>query len=221
MLIFGAAGGIFAAQVLSPYFFHNQAPVYLTERKEITNYIQENIALREAVEKVGKTVIALKSKNKDGAVLEGSGLAVTNDGFLVTLADLIPQGSSFAFYVDNKWPQYQVLKRDISNNLALVKVESQGLRTAGFADAEKIRLGERVFLAGFNFASTTPQLMVNEGIIKFFDKELIRTNISENKFLNGSPLFNIEGNVIGLSFVGEDGNVLAVPVAKIREFVSF
>src|SRR3989338_5066410 len=105
MLIIGTAGGIFADQFLSPYFFPKQTTVYVTERKEVANYIQENTALREAAEKVGKTVVAVKSKTKEGAVLEGSGLIVTNDGFLVTLADLVPQGSDFAFYVNAKWPE--------------------------------------------------------------------------------------------------------------------
>lgn len=230
VFIIGTVGGIFANQILWPYFIErplflkyklDQTPVYVTERKEVTSFIQENTALRDAAEKVAKTVVAVKSKTKGGQVLYGSGLIVTNDGFLVTLADLLPQGSDFAFYVDAKWPQYQVLKRDLKNNLALVKVESHGLGTAGFADMEKMKIGEKVFLQGFNFSSTTPGLMVNEGIIKMFSRDLIQTNIAEISLLNGSPLFNIEGNVVGLSFVDERGRVLAIPANKIRQFIGF
>ena len=221
VFIVGMAGGVFADKILLNRYKAEQGPVYVTEKKEITNYVQENVALREAAEKAGKTAVAVKSKTKGGAVLEGSGLIVTNDGFLVTLADLAPQGSNFAFYVDGRWPEYQVLKRDFKNNLALVRVESSGLHTAGFADMEKIKLGERVFLAGFDFASTTPQLMVNEGIIKIFNENLIQTNIIETSLTSGSPLFNIEGNVVGLSFVDEQGGVSAIPVSKIREFIGF
>lgn len=230
VFIIGIVGGIFAEQILWPYFMERplfykykleQSPVYVTERKEITNYIRENIALSQAVEKVAKTVVAVKTKTKEGEIIEGSGLITTNDGFLVTLAELLPQGSDFAFFVDGKWPEYQVLKRDLKNNLALVKVESSGLHTAGFADFEKIKLGERVFLAGFDFASTTPKLMVNEGIIKIFDKNLIQTNILETSFANGSPLFNIEGDVVGLSFLSVDGRVSAIPVTKIRTLAGY
>ena len=221
IFVIGIAGGVFADKILLNRYKAEQGPVYVTEKKEVTNYIQENIALREAAEKVGKTVVAVKSKTKEGAVLEGSGLIVTNDGFLVTLADLVPQGSDFAFYLAGKWPEYQVLKRDLKNNLALVRVESSGLQTAGFAEMEKIKLGERVFLAGFDFASTTPQLMVNEGIIKIFDKNMIQTNIIETALANGSPLFNIEGNVVGLSLVGQDGKVSAIPADKIRQSIGF
>lgn len=222
IFIIGTIGGIFADRILSPYFFHSQAPVYVTETKEITNYIQENVALKEAAEKVSKTVAGVKTKTKEGEVLKGSGLMVTNDGFLVTLADLVPQGSDFAFYIGSKWPNYQILKRDLKNNLALVKVDGAGLPTAGFADLEKIKLGERVFLIGFDFASSTaPALTVNEGIIKIFDKDLIQTNIFDSALLGGSPLFDIEGNVVGLSFAAKDGKISAIPAAKIRAFVGF
>lgn len=221
VFIIGTVGGIFADQILWPYFFPEKTPVYVTERKEITNYIQENTALKEVIDKVSKAVVGVKAKIGDGKILTGSGLAATNDGFLVTLADLLPQGSAFAFYIDGKLPQYQVLKRDFKNNLALVKVDGGGYSTAGFADLGKIKLGERVFLAGFDFSSTTPRLMVNEGIIKIFDKNLIQTNIIETSLINGSPLFDIEGNVVGLSFADEQGRVFAVPVAQIRQFIGF
>lgn len=220
IFIVGAAGGIFSEQVLQPYFFPEEKQVYVTERNEITSYVQENVALREVIEKVVKTVVGVKTKTESG-ILQGSGLVVANDGYLITLADLMPKGNSFAFYADAKWPAYQVLKRDLKNNLALVKVEAGGLSTAGFADMEKIKIGERVFLAGFYFSTTTPQIMVNEGIIKFFDSDFIQTNISETSIINGSPLFNIEGNVVGLSFIDAQGRVLAIPVNKIRPFLGF
>lgn len=230
VFIFGTAGGIFAEQILWPYFverplFHEykleQTPVYVTEKKEITNYIQENIALREVAEKAAKAVVAVKAKTQEGEVLMGSGLIAANDGFLVTLAELLPQGSEFVFYVNGSFPEYQVLKRDLKNNLALIKVEEGGLRTAGFADLEKMKMGERVFLAGFDFSTTTPKLMVNEGIVKTFDKDIIRTNILETASINGSPLFNIEGSVVGLSVADENGRVSAIPVTKIRPFLGF
>ncbi len=68
VFIFGAAGGIFASQVLSPYFFPKQTTVYVTEKKEITNYIQENIALKEVIEKVAKTVVGVRVKTEEDKI---------------------------------------------------------------------------------------------------------------------------------------------------------
>ncbi len=223
IFIIGTIGGIFADQIFWPYFIERplfykynleQNPVYLTERKEITNYIQENVALREAVEKVSRTIVGVRNSN-------GSGLVVTNDGFFVTLAELVPQGSDFAFYIDAKWPNYEILKRDFKNNLALAQVVGTGFATAGFADLDKMKIGERVFLLGFEFSSSTPKLAVNEGIVKTFNQDIIQTNIFETSLANGSPLFNIEGNVVGLSFIGASGQIYAIPATRVRQFVGF
>jgi len=228
VFILGIFGGIFADQILWPYFIERplfyqyrleKNPIYLTERKEIT--IQENVALKNAIEKVEKTVIGVKTKTKAGKTLEGSGLIVTSDGLLVTLADLVPQGSNFSFFVDGEIASFQILKRDLKENLVLIKIEKTNLPTVSFFDFEKLKLGERVFLVGVVFEKTGPQKIVNEGIVKSFDEDKIETNISENENLSGSPLFDIEGNVLGLNKINSDGKVISIPVSKIKTFAGF
>jgi len=231
IFILGVFGGIFADQILWPYFIERplfyqyrleQSPVYVTERKEIT--VRENVALSNAVEKVEKVVIGVRTEGKTGKILEGSGLIVTSDGLVVTLAELVPQGSTFSFFVDGKLVSFQILKRDLKENLALVKVEKANLPTVGFANLEKIKLGERVFLVGLIFENqkiTPPGLVVNEGIIKSFNENLIQTNITEEIFLQGSPLFNIEGEVLGINTIDKDGKVITIPVSKIKTFAGF
>ena len=228
IFILGIVGGIFADQILWPYFierplFHQyrleQSPVYVTERKEIT--IQENIALKNAIEKVEKAVIGVKTETKDGKILEGSGLILTSDGLMITLANLVPRGSDFSFFVDGKRASYQILKRDLENNLALVKIEEVNLPTVGFVNLEKIKLGERVFLVGTVFEGTEIKKTVNEGIIRSFDEDLIETNMFEKNNLAGSPLFNIEGNILGLNIIDKEGRITAIPVSKIKLFSGF
>ena len=228
VFILGIFGGIFADQILWPYFIERplfyqyrleKNPIYLTERKEIT--IQENVALKNAIEKVEKTVIGVKTKTKAGKTLEGSGLIVTSDGLLVTLADLVPQGSNFSFFVDGEIASFQILKRDLKENLVLIKIEKTNLPTVSFFDFEKLKLGERVFLVGVVFEKTGPQKIVNEGIVKSFDEDKIETNISEKENLSGSPLFDIEGNFLGLNEINSDGKVISIPVTKIKSFAGF
>ena len=90
----------------------------------------------------------------------------------------------------------------------------------------QITLAEPVFLVGMDFSaaiatSTLPQNTVNTGIITAFNQELVQTNIFETKTMAGSPLFDIEGKVIGLSMIGQDGKVSAVPATLIRAFAGF
>ena len=63
---------------------------------------------------------------------QGSGLVYTSDGLIVTLSSLVPAGWRVMVYPEAQDPlPAQVLKRDVSNNLALLKVEETGLQTAG------------------------------------------------------------------------------------------
>lgn len=226
VFIIGTVGGIFADQIFWPYFIEKpffyeyrleKNPVYLTETKEII--IQENTALIEAVEKAEKTVVAVRTKTKAGQVLQGSGLVVTSDGLMVTLAELVPQGSDFSFLIDNSPVLFQVLKRDLTENLALVKISDAVLTTTSFARLDRLKKGERVFLIGAVFEEGVPLKSVNEGIVKSFDENIIQTNIFEDDSMAGSPLFNIEGDVLGINTIDSQGRVSAISIAKIKKFI--
>jgi len=73
IFIIGMVGGIFADQIFWPYFVERplfyqyrleQSPVYVTERKEV--YIQENVVLKNAIEKVEKVVVGVRTETKAG-----------------------------------------------------------------------------------------------------------------------------------------------------------
>src|SRR4030042_4636812 len=231
VFVVGIVGGIFADQILWPYFIERplfyeygleKNPVYLTETNQI--YIQENTALVDAIERVEKTVVGIKTKTKYGTILQGSGLIVTSDGLMVTLAELVPQGATFSFFLDGKEVSFQILKRDLQENLSLLKLSDSSLTTAGFASLDKLKLGERVFLVGITFGSVKDGVQqvgktVNEGIIKSFDQNSIQTNIIESVLSAGSPLFNIQGEILGINTINSKGNVSAIPISKIKAFM--
>ncbi|TFG35571.1 MAG: serine protease [Parcubacteria group bacterium] len=221
----GMVGGIFADQILWPYFVEKplffqysleKAPVSIIEKKE--TIIQENTALTEAIEKGENSVVSVKSQTSGGTI-EGSGLIVTSDGLMVTLAELVPQGSVFVFSLNGKAMSFQVLKRDFNTHLALIKLGESNLATVGFADFNETKLGERVFLIGEIFDKKISYKVVNEVIIRRFDKNLIETNISEKNALKGSSLFNIRGEVLGINTISSDGRVVAIPTSIIKEFI--
>jgi S1-C subfamily serine protease len=230
ILILGAIGGLlFQFLVLpylitNPYFERFQFVKILKEREIIVNpkeeiTITENVALEKAIEKVKDSVVFVQSKSKTGKILEGSGLILTADGLILTLSDLVPQNYQTKIFLNNKEFASKVLQR--KNNLALLKVEERNLPTVSFADFEKIKLGERVFLIGEIFENQTQKRVVNEGIIKTFDEKLIQTNISESKNLQGSPLFDIEGQLVGLNTIDKEGKILAISIKEIRQFIGF
>lgn len=223
VFVIGVVGGIFADQIFWPYFIERplfleyrleQNPVYLTEEV----HIQENVALQKAVAKVDRVVVGIRAETGTGRILEGSGLIVTSDGLIVALASFLPKGSETTLFFDNQETASQVLQK--KEDLALLKVKKGNLPTVSFADFGRVRLGQRVFLVGAVFNKSGLQKVVNEGIVRYFDEDLIQTNIFEED-LEGSVLFDIEGNVLGLNTIDQEGRITAIPISKIKEFLGF
>lgn len=236
IFVIGAIGGIFADQILWPYCVERplflkynleQKPIYLTETKEI--FIQENTALINAIEKSKNSVVAISKKVKNKKSLIGSGLIITEDGLIVLLSEIIPKDICSNIVINNDKQEIKnckVLKRDNENNLVLIKIEKNNLKTCGFYDFEKIKLGQRVFSIGSiqkinNDAEYVFTPIVNQGIISYFDKDFVYTNISEKNNINTSILFDIEGRVVGINFLNKQAEIITIPSNKIRKFIGF
>ena len=221
-------GGLFAQQIIWPLLLQNsffaqykqsEAPIYMTESSEF--FIQENTALEKAIEQVERSVVGIRTITNNDNVLEGSGLIVTSDGLAVTLAELVPLGSDLSVYIDGALVSAQVLKRDLEENLALIKIDKSNLGTLSFAEADKIKLGKRVFLLGIIFDNGDIGKVVNEGSIRFLSEDLIETNMFDGQSLLSSPLFDIEGSFLGLNFLNLEGRVVTLPIGKIKNFTGF
>lgn len=223
LFIIGIVGGIFADQILWPYFIERplfyqyrleQNPVHITENKEII--IQENTAFQEAVQRVQKSIVGVQTKTSKGWILQGSGVVLTTDGLILTLAELLPAYSQSSFFVEGQEFTDKVLKKDLKSNLALVKIEALDLKTIGFADS--VKLGQRVFLLGVVFNKGVPVIAVNEGIIKMINNNYLETNIIEDVSFAGAALFDIEGRLVGVSAFDLKGHLKIIPIKKIKDF---
>ena len=228
ILVIGAVGGIFSTQILWPYFVERpffekyklkELPTQIIQKEEI--YVQENVALTQAIEKVEKSMVGIGTATANQKFLKGSGLILTNDGLVLTLASLASL-DAVIFYNDETIPA-KIVKKDFQNNLALLKIEKGNLPACRFVVPEKIKIGERVFLVGEKYNENTDAFtkFTNEGIIKNFDESLIETNISEGKFALGTTLFNISGEVVGLNYLSSDAKILSISVSKIKQFTGF
>jgi S1-C subfamily serine protease len=226
MFIVGMIGGVFSEQIFWPYFIErpimeqyqiSERPIYVTEEKSF--YIQENEALKDSIEKVKKTIIGVKTKTVSGKIIEGTGFALSSDGLIITLAELIPQGSTFSFYVEGETVSYQVLKRDLSKNLALVKLDSKNFSSVGFADLNNVSSGERVFSLGVDFDDSV-EYLADEGVVRRIKENSIETNINDEGFV-GSPLFNIKGEFLGINVTSINDLLTVIPVNVIKEFTGF
>jgi len=215
MIAAGMAGGFLAQMFLAGLYFQNN-PIsnYSVTKEEKT--IQENQALKEAVQKRKSSVLGVKTIGADKKIITGSGLILTSDGLAVTLAELVPEKGKPTFFIDNQVVSAQILKCE--QNLALIKIDKTGLSATGFFMIDQLKLGERVFLIAqiFDQKTSVPNFSVDEGIVRTFNADSIKTSMAEESVL-GAPVFDIEGNAIGLTYIyGKEGMVF--PIDKIKAF---
>src|SRR3990167_7853138 len=127
---------VFPYMLADSYFENFQFVKNFKEGKIIVNkteqvYIQENSALEESIKNAQKSIVAIQ---KNG-VIAGSGLIATSDGSIITLSSLVPTGltaqagSKINIFLDGESLNYKIIKRDAKNNLALIKVDDNIIKT--------------------------------------------------------------------------------------------
>jgi len=205
IILLGALGGTIAWL----FVFKNQPASVQLINKEERIYIEENAALVNAIKSVKDSVVVVKTEYKQKEI-QGFGLVLTADGLVVTLAENVPQGSQTSISIRGENNiTYQVLKRNLENNLALIKVDRNNLQTKGFFDLSKLETGERIFVLFDG---------VNEGIVKSFNDSLIKTNIIEIETISGAPAFDVKGEVVGIGDKDTNNFVNIIPITKIKSF---
>ncbi|MBU1015291.1 serine protease [Patescibacteria group bacterium] len=231
LLVFclGAAGGLWAQAFVLPYLathepfegwgFVEEWNRRITVVRPIEQIIvREGEGMERVLEQAQRTAVGVRS-TVGVAILEGSGIIATSDGLVVTLATLVPPGSAQTVYVEGGIESAQVLKRDLQKNLALLKLDRSGLRTAEFSREEEVRLGTTLFLAGKIMEEDEVFSVANAGVVKSLSKEALRTSMMDTTLLNGSPLFTIEGRIAGMAIVSPDGTVRAISASVLRSFL--
>ncbi len=168
----------------------------------------------------------------------GSGFVIDSGGYIVTNNHVIAEASEVrVIFHDGKQLEAEVIGRDDKTDLALLKVESDTpLVAVPFADSDQARVGDWVVAIGnpYGLGGT-----VTAGIISARARDInsgpyddyIQTDASINRGNSGGPLFNLQGEVVGVNtaiFSPTGGSIgigfsipanLAKPVlAQLREF---
>ena len=196
----------------------NNRTTVVREVREVV--IRTDEAVQQVASRAESMVVGLESRS-GSLVVGGSGFVATSDGFLLTLASQVPQGYEVLVYLEKGEDPIlgEVLKRDFQKNLAIVKIDKRNLQTTGFADS--VELGDPVVLVAKSVEAGSLVTIVNQGSIRTKDKDVVRTNIFDKITLGGSPLFNLEGNIVGLSAFEPSGRLVAIPSSILRAFSGF
>lgn len=134
-----------------------------------------------------------------GFVIDPSGIVVTNN-HVISEADEIT-----VIFNDGTRLKAELIGKDTKVDIALLRVKSdKPLKAVKFGDSEKLRLGEWVVAIGnpFSLGGT-----VTAGIVSARNRDInsgpydnyIQTDAAINRGNSGGPLFNLEGEVVGIN----------------------
>lgn len=139
----------------------------------------------------------------------GSGVIVSEDGFIVTNHHVIEKASKIEVILNNKQGfEAKLIGADPSTDLALLKIEAKKLKPALFFNSNNVRVGEWVLAVGnpFNLTSTVTAGIVsakgrNLNIVNnvFPIESFIQTDAAINPGNSGGALLNVQGELVGIN----------------------
>jgi len=166
----------------------------------------------------------------------GSGFFINEDGFLITNYHVIERETKIEVTVFQKAKngfekkKFKKVKIEAINpfvDLALLKVEDMGNTKVKFVylgDIARIKVGEEVFAIGnpLGLERTITNGLVSTKNRAFEGLVYIQTNADINPGNSGGPLFNLAGEVIGVTNMGYvfyGGLGFAIPVSYVKHFI--
>jgi serine protease Do len=163
----------------------------------------------------------------------GSGVIISADGYIVTNNHVVAEAEEIRVRSTNH-EEYdaEVIGRDPKTDVALIKINPKnGLTSVKFGDSDKIRVGEWVVAIGnpYGFENTVTTGIVSGKGRSFGSgpyENFIQTDASINMGNSGGPLFDLNGDLIGINsiiFSRSGGNIglgFAIPVNMVKNVVA-
>ena len=179
------------------------------------------------------------------ATASGSGIIISDDGYILTNNHIVSTSSSESFYEvseatkvtvtlfnDDTEYEAKIIGKDEQTDLAVIKIEKTGLSKAEFADSDNIKVGEFAMAVG---NPLDMQSSITCGVISAVNREitdsdgkkftLIQTDAAINSGNSGGALVNSEGKVIGINTLklygtGIEGMGFAIPINSTTDITS-
>lgn len=135
----------------------------------------------------------------------GSGFIISNDGYILTNAHVVSGADEVIVKLsDNREFKAKIIGTDKRTDVALVKIEASGLQKVTIGDPSKLKVGEWVAAIGSPFGlentmtagivSAKGRALPQENFVPF-----IQTDVAINPGNSGGPLFNLNGEVVGIN----------------------
>ena len=173
--------------------------------------------LRDAFRKVNQSVVIVRTKHielapsgDDGMLIVdglGSGVLISNDGKVLTAAHVVQTADiACVEFPDGQAIQARVIGSDVRSDVALLQLERmpKGVTPAMLGDSDKVEVGDQIFVIGapYGIGQTLSaghlsgrHRLNNESATSV---EFLQTDAAVNTGNSGAPMFDMDGNVIGV-----------------------
>lgn len=169
----------------------------------------------------------------------GSGFILTSDGYIITNHHVIEDATSVKVTTyDGTEYSAVIIGSDESNDIAVLKIDATGLTPVILGSSDNINVGDEVIAIGNPLGELTFSL--TKGWISALNREitlsggvtmnLIQTDCAINAGNSGGPLFNIYGEVVGITNAKYSSNGLteasidnigfAIPIDSVKNIIS-
>jgi len=166
----------------------------------------------------------------------GSGVIVSDDGYIVTNNHVVEDAAEVHVVLnDNRSYDAKVVGTDPTTDLALIKIEAEGLAFMAYGDSDEVEVGQWVLAVGnpFNLTSTVTAGIIsakarNIGILRDETNDIqvesfLQTDAVVNPGNSGGALIDINGRLIGINSAiasptgSYAGYAFAIPVNLVKK----
>ena len=191
------------------------------------------------------SVSSIFSRNSSTASAEGSGVIISEDGYILTNNHVIDSSSSSSYYEvgdaskitvylynDDTPYEAKIIGTDEQTDLAVIKIDKTGLTAAELGNSDTVQVGEWCMSIGNPLGMRST---VCQGSISALDREItdsdgktynvLQTDAAINEGNSGGALVNSKGQVIGINTLkasgeGVEGLGFAIPINDTKDIYS-
>ena len=168
-----------------------------------------------------------------GAV-SGSGFIISDDGYVLTNYHVVNEADKGKLDVqvltyDGTAYNATIVGTEASNDVAVLKIDAEGLSAASFGNSDVIRVGDTVYAVGnplgeLEFSMSTGHVSAKDRVITTQENESInmfQIDAAVNEGNSGGPVYDAGGSVIGIvtakySDTGVEGLGFAIPINDVK-----
>jgi S1-C subfamily serine protease len=141
----------------------------------------------------------------------GSGVILSADGYIITNNHVVEQAEMVNITLnDRREFEAKIVARDPNTDLAVLKIDTKGLKPIEFANSDEVKIGQWVLAVGnpFNLTSTVTAGIIsakarNIGILRksyeYSIESFLQTDAAVNPGNSGGALVNLNGELIGIN----------------------